>query len=134
MNYLPNRLTCSLMALATLLLLNCTVSLAYEGPVIDMHLHAWPSGEDGGPDKTKNQMAMQDKLASLEEHNVVLAAASGPQAFLEAWGNAAKDRLMLGPIFPCIDGKNPTFYRAQCFNDGANFPDPIWLEEQYQSG
>ena len=134
MIHLPERLTFSLATLATCLLLTSTASLAYEGPVIDMHFHAWPSGEDGGPDKPKNQAAMQDTLATLEEHNIVLAAASGPQAFLEAWGDVAKDRLMLGPIFPCIDGKNPTFYRTRCFNDGANFPDPIWLEEQYRSG
>ena len=134
MIHLSDRLTFCLATLATCLLLISTASVAYEGPVIDMHFHAWPNGEDGGPDKAKNQAAMQDQLATLEEHNIVLAAASGPQAFLEAWGDIAKDRVMLGPIFPCIDGKNPTSYRTRCFNDGANFPDPIWLEEQYRSG
>jgi hypothetical protein len=109
-------------------------ALAYDGPVIDMHLHAWPSGEDGGPDKPKNQAAMRAKLAELKQHNVVLAAASGPQDFLEAWGQAEPDRLMLGPIFPCIDGKNPTSYRHECFTSGENFPDIEWLRDKYESG
>ena len=48
---------------------------------------------------------------------------SGPQDFLAAWGAAKPDRLMLSPIFPCIDGKNPTHFRHNCFADGGDFPD-----------
>ncbi len=107
---------------------------AWDGPVIDMHFHAWPSGEDGGPDKPKNQAAMREALAELTENNIVLAAASGPQAFLTAWSAAAPGKLLLGPIFPCIDGKNPTYFRHDCFADGGDFPDIEWLETQYTSG
>jgi hypothetical protein len=109
-------------------------AFAYDGPVIDMHLHAWPSGEDGGPERPRNQQAMARTLAALEQHNVVLAAMSGPQEFLVAWDEADTGRVMLGPIFPCIDGKNPTFFRHSCYDDGRNFPDLDWLEAQYTDG
>ena len=39
-------------------------AFAYDGPVIDMHLHAWPSGEDGGPERPRNQQAMARTLAA----------------------------------------------------------------------
>jgi hypothetical protein len=107
---------------------------AWDGPVIDMHFHAWPSGEDGGPQQAKNQLKTAAAKAALKEYNVVLAAASGPQAFIDAWADINTGQFLLGPIFPCIDGKNPTFYRHNCFNNGANLPDIEWLEEQYASG
>ena len=71
---------------------------------------------------------------SSSEYNIVLAAASGPQDFLAAWSAAEPERLMLAPIFPCIDGKNPVFFRHDCFADGGDFPDIDWLEAQYESG
>ena len=121
--------------LLTLLALLCaTQAWAWDGPIIDMHFHAWPSGEDGGPDLPKNQLAMTEKLAELEQYNIVLAAASGPQDFLAAWSAAEPERLMLAPIFPCIDGKNPVYFRHECFADGGDFPDIDWLEAQYESG
>jgi hypothetical protein len=122
-----------LIAILTLLLV--TPALAYDGPVIDMHFHAWPSGEDGGPEAPKNRIEMTAALASLEANNIVLAAASGPQDFLAAWSAAAPaGRLLLAPIFPCIDGKNPTSFRHTCFADGADFPDLDWLAAQYTAG
>jgi hypothetical protein len=117
-----------------LALLCVTSARAYDGPVIDMHFHAWPSGEDGGPEQPKNQLAMAEELAKLKQHNIVLATASGPQDFLSAWSEAAPDRLLPGPIFPCIDGKNPTWFRHECFAGGGDFPDIDWLEAQYESG
>jgi hypothetical protein len=120
--------------LIILALLCATQVRAWDGPVIDMHFHAWPSGEDGGPGLPKNRLAMTEALANLERYNIVLAAASGPQDFLTAWGAAEPERLMLSPIFPCIDGKNPTRFRHNCFADGADFPDIDWLEAQYQAG
>jgi len=111
-----------------------SATFAYDGPVIDMHVHAWPSGADGGPELSENQAAMASKRAELREHNIVLAAASGPQAFLNAWAEENPEQLLLGPIFPCIDGKNPTFFRHSCFDSGSDFPDIAWLEENYRSG
>lgn len=108
--------------------------LAYDGPIIDMHVHAWPSGENGGPEMPKNQATMREERAALKEFNVVLAAASGPEAFIEAWADEDPEGLLLGPVFPCIDGQNPVFFRTQCFSNGANFPDVEWLEAQYTSG
>jgi uncharacterized protein len=108
--------------------------LAWEGPVIDMHFHAWPSGEDGGPAKPRNQAKMAEAMASFAEHNIVLAAASGPEEFLDAWAELNNGQFLLGPIMPCIDGKNPTFFRHDCFANGSDFPDITWLEEQFESG
>jgi len=108
--------------------------LAWDGPIIDMHVHAWPSGEDGGPDMPRNQAAIQAERAELREYNIVLAVASGPEDFLDAWEKERPEELILGPIFPCIDGKNPVFSRHECFSTGEVFPDIAWLEEQYKSG
>ncbi|MDP7661474.1 MAG: hypothetical protein QF789_09690, partial [Gammaproteobacteria bacterium] len=120
----------------TLLLLFLLVmpAFAYDGPIIDMHLHAWPLGEHGGPDEPKNVAARENALARLERFNVVLAATSGPEAFLDAWMEVEPDRLLSGPIFPCINGKNPTWFQYRCFEAGGNFPDPEWLEAKYTSG
>jgi hypothetical protein len=107
---------------------------AYDGPIIDMHVHAWPSGEDGGPDEPMNQQAIKAERAELKKHNVVLAAVSGPQDFLAAWAAEGPEGLLLGPIFPCIDGKNPVYFRHECFANGENFPDIEWLEAQYVAG
>ena len=109
-------------------------SWAYDGPVIDMHLHAWPLGEDGPPAAPKNQVAMRETLQQLDKFNIVLAATSGPEAFLTEWSAEDTDRLLLGPVFPCIKGLNPTWYQYECFAAGGDFPDLSWLEEKYSSG
>ena len=119
-------------ALATLIMTGSAI--AYDGPVIDMHLHAWPSGEDGGPEQPKNLAAQRTALQSLIDNNVVLAATSGPEEFLDAWALAEPARLLRGPVFPCIDGKNPTSFRHKCFSDGKDFPDIEWLEAQFATG
>ncbi|MCP4001260.1 MAG: amidohydrolase family protein [Gammaproteobacteria bacterium] len=124
----------ALMLLTALAYLSMTTAHAYNGPVIDMHVHAWPSGTDGGPDEPKNQAALEAEWAELQSFNIVLAVTSGPEAFLEAWEAAQPTELLPGPIFPCIDGKNPVFYRHTCFTNGENFPNIEWLEEQYTSG
>jgi hypothetical protein len=99
-----------------------------------MHLHAWPLGEDGPPDTPKNQAVMQEYLERLENFNIVLAATSGPEAFLTEWSQGNSGRLLLGPIFPCIQGLNPTWYQYRCFEKGGDFPDVAWLEAKYRSG
>ena len=109
-------------------------AVAYDGPVIDMHFHAWPSGEDGGPEQPKNIDARTRALQSLVDNNIVLAAASGPEAFLDDWALAEPTRLLRGPVFPCIDGKNPTWFQHDCFSNGADFPDIEWLEAQFATG
>jgi hypothetical protein len=116
-------------------LLFCAIaSHAYDGPIIDMHFHAWPSGEDGAPDTVKNLAAMEAALARLRAANVVLAATSGPEEYLEQWKRAEPERLLTGPIFPCIEGINPNWYQYRCFSDNSDFPDPVVLEEKYTDG
>ena len=122
-------------ALYFLLLLTCVgPGYAYDGPIIDMHFHAWPSGEDGPPDTAKNLAAMDAALERLRSANVVLAATSGPEEYLEQWAAAEPERLMLGPIFPCIDGNNPNWHQYRCFRNSRNFPDIDVLEKKYKDG
>jgi hypothetical protein len=108
--------------------------LAAGERLIDMHFHAWPHGAEGPPEHPKNIEHMQKSLQALKDHNVVLAATSGPQAFLEYWSAQEPQRLLLGPIFPCDGGVNPNWYQQPCFADGAEMPDIEWLESQYSSG
>jgi len=123
-----------LLLLAFVLFHNLSFAAPEKPPVIDMHLHAWPMGKDGPPDIPKNKAKMEKVLKSMRDNNVVYAATSGPDAFLSYWKAQAPERLGLGPIFPCIDGLNPLFFRFECFSNGENFPDVKWLEEQYTSG
>jgi uncharacterized protein len=116
----------------SLLLTGCSAFASQ--PVIDMHFHAWPYGEDGPPDQPKNIVAMNKLLDSLQRNNVVLAATSGPQAFLERWKSEAPQRLMLGPVLPCEGGVNPNWFQYRCFESGAEFPDLDWLRAKYESG
>jgi hypothetical protein len=107
---------------------------AYDGPIIDMHFHAWPSAEDGPPDTAKNLAAMESALERLRAANVVLAATSGPEEYLEQWSAAEPERLLLGPVFPCIEGKNPNWHQYRCFRNSADFPDLDSLEARYVDG
>ncbi len=109
-------------------------AFAAREPVIDMHFHAWPRGAEGPPDHPKNLEYMRSRLQAVEESNVVLAATSGPQEFLERWSQEAPERLLLGPVFPCHGGVNPNRNQYRCFTDGGEFPDLAWLESQYANG
>lgn len=124
--------------LLILLILSCFQLLSFattnKPPVIDMHLHAWPAGANGPPEHPKNIAKMEKVLQDMRDNNVVYAATSGPDAFLSYWKQQEPDRLALGPIFPCIDGLNPLFFRYKCFDTEKDFPDIAWLEEQYVSG
>ncbi len=130
MRLLPDLPCCVALALLCV----AAPSSAYDGPVIDMHFHAWPSGENGGPELAKNQEAREIALQSLVDSKVVLAATSGPEEFLDNWALAEPARLLRGPIFPCIEGKNPTWFQHDCFSNGADFPDIEWLEAQFATG
>jgi hypothetical protein len=77
---------------------------------------------------------MNDTFAAMKNYNVVLAAMSGPQAYLDRWRREAPDRLLLGPVLPCEGGMNPNWFRYRCFEDGAELPDLDWLRSQYVSG
>jgi hypothetical protein len=117
-----------------LFILQPEILFASGQPFIDMHFHAWPNGADAPPDHPKNIKGMQESLKQFDEVNLVFAATSGPQAFLEAWSKVKPKQLALGPIFPCDGGLNPNWYRYQCFDNGTVFPDIEWLEQQYISG
>ena len=108
------------------LLLASPPAFAAGEPIIDMHFHAWPRAADGPPDDPGNLEVMETALAQLREYNVVLAATSGPTAFIDRWAQEEPDRLMLGPIFPCIDGLNPNWHQYRCFDSGEDFPDLAW--------
>ncbi len=118
----------------SLMLMLTGSSLWADQPVIDMHFHAWPYGADGPPDHPKNIAVMNKAIDGLKKYNVVLATASGPQAFLQRWSLEAPERLLLGPVLPCEGGVNPNWYQYQCYENGAEFPDLAWLRAQYENG
>ena len=117
-----------------MLLLAPLTSFAAGEPIIDMHFHAWPRAADAPPDHPGNLEGMGAALAQLRDYNVVLAAMSGPAEFVARWASEDPDRFLQGPVFPCIDGKNPNWYQYRCFDNGADFPDLEWLEAMYESG
>jgi uncharacterized protein len=78
----------------------------YRGPIIDVHLHAHtreslaqpvPSPATGEMSPTSPEEHMTRSLAIMKERNVVLGIVSGSAlADVEAWDEAAPDRIMKG--------------------------------------
>ena len=94
-------------ALIGFALLACPFSLAGEGPIIDMHLHAFgwdeygdppPPGEVTGerPAARSDEQAVAGTLAELDRHGIVLGVASGPRERVEEWLRVAPGRFLGG--------------------------------------
>lgn len=75
-------------------------------PIIDMHLHALPVKflpELEPPGLTRpesEEELLRATLAALEQHNIVKAVTSGPQALVQQWKAAAPNRVIASPMFP----------------------------------
>lgn len=80
----------------------------YEGPIIDMHLHAYPIGYIGPagvpnflssePSPETPEAMLRETLEALERHDVVQAVTSGcPFELVRAWKAAAPDRIVAAP-------------------------------------
>lgn len=81
-------------------------SAAYEGPIIDMHLHAYtqesywgpaPHPATGVPAPATAEEHRTSTLEIMDRHGVVLGAVSGDGlAAAEAWADRAPDRFLTG--------------------------------------
>lgn len=103
------------------------VAQHYEGPVIDMHYHASGQWEE----------TIDNLLAQMEKHNVVLAVLNGAnRELMFEWQEQAPAsvKLMASPSFPCAGGMYPVIY--PCFTEEAvpGWPDIEWLEMEIKSG
>lgn len=97
------------LALAMLLALGASELAAQRGPVIDVHLHAYtevpPEVSADWADRPEARALaapataeehMRATLAEMDRYNVVVAVASGPEASIRAWREAAPGRIIGG--------------------------------------
>jgi predicted TIM-barrel fold metal-dependent hydrolase len=78
----------------------------YEGPIIDVHMHAYtdddywgavPHPATGEPAPATDEEHLERTLEVMDEHGVVLGAVSGDAlAAAEAWADRAPDRFLKG--------------------------------------
>ncbi|WP_339723872.1 amidohydrolase family protein [uncultured Paraglaciecola sp.] len=100
---------------------------SYTGPIIDTHIHASPEVSE------TILTAKSQILAQMDRQNVVMSVVSIPVAsFLSDWQPTAKHKLLVGPSFPCTDGKYPRM--NPCFAANNGWPDLQWLEDEIKQG
>ena len=99
----------------------------YDGPIIDMHLHAYPvssSGDynafwlpEGVQSPKSTEQLMNATFAEMKRFNIVKGWASGPIEVASAWKVAAPDLILAAPDFV----------------DETSFPSVESLRQAYQS-
>lgn len=99
----------------------------YTGPIIDTHLHATP--ETSQTLKTsQNQL-----LDQMKQYNVLASVVSiAEPAQLNDWAEVKGATVLVGPSFPCTDGKYPRM--NPCFSDSDGWPELSWLETEIKAG
>lgn len=111
---------------------------AARQPIIDMHLHPWAGDTTRvklTPGVGADEAFRRAVFADMDSHNVVLAVGSGGYQYIATWRDAEPGRVLIGPMFPCVNGKvasSPS--GAQCFPDGKDLPDLNWLRTEYKAG
>jgi len=100
---------------------------AYAGPIIDTHIHA-------SPEVSKTMLTAKSQiLAQMDQQNVVMSVVSIPEVEqLNDWQTTKKYKLLVGPSFPCTDGKYPRM--NPCFEATNGWPDLDWLEDEIKKG
>ena len=105
--------------IATSLVLLSIASLAtaqnsYNGPIIDMHLHAltvqpdkdyryfWLPADIQPPEST--EQVMNATFAEMKRLNIVKGWASGPLRTVSAWKEALPDTILAAPIYSSLTG------------------------------
>jgi hypothetical protein len=87
--------------------------------IFDVHIH-------GTPDPSS-------QIAALKVAGVYTAAISTSWNLQEEYRAFKSPELLFGLMFPCPLGKVPYSYRP-CFEDGDDWPDIEWVEQQIQAG
>lgn len=92
--------------------------------LIDMHVHA------GG---STSQQTWADVLRGLGAHGPTIAVLSVTETDVRReWPEAGGTRFLLGPSFPCHEGRYPRM--QPCFPGTQGWPELGWLREQYELG
>ncbi|MGY1457548.1 amidohydrolase family protein [Luteimonas sp. A534] len=98
--------------LLALLLAPPVLAQSYQGPIIDVHLHAGPAAPGApnpatGKPTTANTDADRQRLTleAMREHNIVLGLASGPDPHMAALRQAGGDAIWAGAFLD--DGRTP---------------------------
>ena len=107
------------------------VQAAERIKVIDVHIHA-PLGP-GDVEDSSMQKQKIELVREMDSLNIVFGVLNGLPEFFEPWNKAAPGRFVNYILFPCINGKAPSFAR-DCFPGGKSFPDIIWLENEIKKG
>ncbi|MBX7527306.1 amidohydrolase family protein [Qipengyuania vesicularis] len=82
----------------------------YEGPIIDMHMHAYPPDIFGSPvpnpisglgsTEVTEEEIRQGTLEQMRRHKIVLAVLSGPPEVVARWKERAPGLFLTSPHFP----------------------------------
>jgi uncharacterized protein len=84
----------------------------YDGPIIDMHLHAYaslfadrqycfPQPCEGAPTKAKRADDLKPMtLLAMERHNIVMGVVSGPLDTVLSWAEGDRERFRAGVMRP----------------------------------
>jgi len=85
-----------------------------RGPIIDIHLHAYPALQPTAEDSTwipldlplpaTDSMLMERTLEKLDEHNVLRAVLSGSRGLVSQWAERAPDRFIRGVQVSNVSG------------------------------
>lgn len=96
-------------------------------PIIDAHLHATTEESDN------IITGLPSVVRQMEDYNVVLSVLSGADKKLAAqWKESAPGQIIIGPAFPCTDGRFPRMY--PCFKENNGWPELEWLRYEYEQG
>lgn len=122
--------------LAALVLVSCFKQEAYDGPIIDMHMHMYQWNKYGDPpepnlvtgavpEARSEREAVDAYLAEMRRHNIVLAVGSGEPDTVTIWRKRAPNRFIGGVEFPKFT--TPVYRRMEAW------PEPRELAALYAS-
>lgn len=126
-----------LLPLVILLISTCGLAQTAQLEVIDLHLHAGPSGMNSqwySPqlNETADQAQVRYLKDTLDTNLVIKGVISGPAADVERFRRHDPKRLIGSVAFPCTDGLDPNMF--PCFENGGDWPDLDWLRREIVAG
>ena len=102
-----------------ILAVGCQTKPGNSSQIFDVHIHGTPDPES--------------HFTTLRDAGVYKAAISTSWDLQETYRDQKSPELLFGLMFPCPLGNVP--YSAQpCFEDGNEWPEVTWVEEQIRAG